>query len=215
MRPGPTPTRQTSGRGRRSPSSRVVGRTLHFDIEARPLGWYGGDFTHKEPTAIAWAWADNPEQVWVEMLTPAPTSGQTMLKRFHRAYQEADIVSGHYIRGFDLPALQAAYAEYGLPGLGPKLTSDTKADLVSLHGISKSQENLGSWLGIDAPKVGMSMEDWRRANRLTPEGRALVRERVVGDVRQHIQLRAALMDAGLLGPPKLWTPGGKTPGYTP
>lgn len=188
-------------------------RVLHFDIEARPLGWYGGDFTHKEPTAIAWAWADDPDRVRVEMLTPHPNSAETMLKRFYAAYEEAGIVSGHYIRGFDLPALQAAYAEYGLPLLGPKLTSDTKADLPSLHGISKSQENLGSWLGIEAPKVGMSMEDWRRANRLTEAGRALVRERVVGDVQQHIQLRAALMERGLLGPPKLWSGVGKASKY--
>lgn len=191
-------------------------RILHFDIEARPLGWFGGDFTHKEPTAIAWAWADDPERVEVATLTKRIGSEKTMLRRFLVAYNQADIVSGHYIRGFDLPLLQAAYVEhFDNERLGPKLTSDTKGDLPSLHGISKSQENLGSWLGIETPKVGMSMEDWRKGNRLTPEGIEIVVERVIGDVRQHIALRAALKDKGLLGLPRLWTPTTKGSRYTP
>jgi hypothetical protein len=42
---------------------------------------------------------------------------------------------------------------------------------------------------------------------LTPEGRALARERVVGDVRQHIEMRARLLELGYLGHPKVWKSG--------
>ena len=193
-------------------------RVLDFDIEARPLGWYGGDWVHKEATVIAWAWYDDPEDTLESAhLTKRQGSARTMLRRFQAVYNEADIVTGHYIRGFDLPTLNAMYAENGLPPLEPKLASDTKLDLVRLSGISKSQENLGSWLGIDPPKIGMSMEDWRRANRLEPDGIALATERAEGDVLQHVEMRAALLERGLLGPPKVWTPGSgrKSGGYTP
>jgi DNA polymerase elongation subunit (family B) len=183
-------------------------RVLGFDIEARPLGWYGGDWVHKETTAIAWAWADDPEgTVEVHMLNRRAGSGKAMLKAFYKAYQAADVVTGHYIRGFDLPVLQWSYAEYELPLLGSILTHDTKGDLLKMQGLSKSQENLGSFVGTPAPKVAMNMDNWREANRLTPKGLKLVEERVVGDVIQQLQMRSELMRRGLLGPPKMWTPG--------
>lgn len=139
-----------------------------------------------------------------------------MLKDFMKAYHRADIVTGHYIRGFDLPVLNGAMMEFGLPHLGDVLTQDTKGDLLKYQGQSKSQENLGSILGTPSPKVGMSQADWRAANRLTAEGLELVRERVVGDVRQHIQMRASLKAAGFLTAPKQWTAGeGRMPEYTP
>lgn len=190
-------------------------RTLDFDIEVRPLGWYGGDFVHKEVTVIAWAWADgDPYDARAAHLTTKSGSAERMLKAFKKVYDEADIVAGHYIRGFDLPLLNTAYAEYGLEGLGPKLTLDTKGDLVGLSGISKSQQNLASWLGIDSPKVNMTMEDWRRANRLVPEGIEFAVERAIGDVLQNIEMLAALKERKLIRPPKLWEPkGGQIPAY--
>lgn len=190
-------------------------RVLDFDIEARPLGWYGGDWVHKEVTVIASAWCDAPEStLQVLFLTNKKGSAVRMLNGFKERYDAAGIVAGHYIRGFDLGTLNAMYAEHGIPGLGEKLTHDTKGDLVRMSGISKSQENLASWLGIKNPKVGMTMQDWRSANRLTPEGIALAVERAGGDVLQNIEMRAELMRRGLLGPPKLWTPGdGPGPKY--
>jgi hypothetical protein len=116
------------------------------------------------------------------------------------------MVTGHYIRGYDLPNLNGALKEAGLPLLGPKLTCDTKLDLVKSSGVSKSQESLGAMLGIEAPKVHMTQADWREANRLTPKGVAKTIERVTGDVRQHIQLRDALLERGMLGPPRVWSP---------
>ena len=62
-------------------------------------------------------------------------------------------------------------------------------------------------LGLNYPKVKMDQTKWRSANRLTPEGLALTRERVVGDVLQHIELRQRLLDLGYLCPPTLWSSG--------
>jgi hypothetical protein len=187
-------------------------RALNFDIEVRPLGWYGGDWVHKEITVIACAWEDDPAgTLEVYSLTLRRSSMAKMRKAFVRRYNEAGLVTGHFIRGFDLGLINMQLFEEGLPGLTEKMTHDTKGDLLKVSGISKSQENLASWLGIPTPKVSMSMEDWRRANRLSPEGIELAVERAGGDVLQNCEMRKELLRRGLLGPPKLWTPG-DTPG---
>lgn len=188
-------------------------RVLDFDCECRPLHFYG-DYVSKEVTAISWAWTDQPEEVTCVLL--GEMDGPEMLRRFVEVYNAADIVTGHFIRGFDLPLLQGQLTEYEMPALGDKLTHDTKLDLLRRHGFSGSQENLGSMLHLDKPKVGMNQTTWRSANRLTSEGLALVRERCVGDVRQHIEMRAKLLALGYLTGPKLWKSGSaKTEPYSP
>ena len=194
-------------------------RILDFDIEARPLGWYGGDWVHKEPTAIAVAWIvdGEPTDLDCHLLTRRRGSGRAMLRWFRSLYDQADIVTGHYIRGFDLPVLNGAMYEYDLGPLDPKMAHDTKLDEIKIQGLSGSQENRGAMLGVVAPKVGMTMADWREANRLTTKGLDLVRERAVGDVVQHAYMREEQMRRGFLGPPQVWDPGGSGPsgGYTP
>jgi hypothetical protein len=189
-------------------------RILDFDCEARPLHWISGDYVSKEITAIAWAWTDRPEDVTCYLL--GDVDAPTMLGAFLQAYQQADMVTGHFIRGYDLPMVNGALTEYQMPTLGDKLSQDTKLDLVRRQGLSGSQENLGTMLGLNHPKVKMDQKKWRDANRLTPEGRALARERVVGDVRQHIEMRARLLELGYLGHPKVWKSGSaQAEVYTP
>jgi hypothetical protein len=177
-------------------------RVLDFDVEARPLHWISGDYVSKEITAIAWAWCDQPGQVWCRLL--GETDPIQMLTEFHRAYDEADMVTGHFIRGYDLPMVNGAMTEYQLPPLGDKLSQDTKLDLVRRQGLSGSQENLGAMLNLVNPKVKMDQQKWRAANRLTPEGLLAVRERCVGDVQQHIEMRRRLLALGYLAPPVVW-----------
>lgn len=191
-------------------------KTLDFDIEARPLSWLGGDFVTREITAIAARFLDakkSATHVWL-LGVDDPVD---MLEGFRELYDEADIVTGHYIRGYDLPNLMGALTEHGLFPLTEKWTVDTKGDLVKNQGVSKSQESLAAMLGIKAPKVQMNQAKWRAANRLTPEGIALTRERVVGDINQHIEMLAELRRRNLVGPGRLWTPGASagTRGYTP
>jgi hypothetical protein len=144
------------------------------------------------------------------------TDLSTILDSFVRAYNEADMVTGHYIKGHDLPMINGALVELGMPSLPDKLVCDTKTDLIALKGISKSQESLGSMFSLDAPKVQMNQTKWRAANRLTPEGLAEVRARVVGDVRQHIAMRQRLLDLGYLAPARVWRSGvAKVEAYVP
>lgn len=189
-------------------------RVLDFDVEARPLHWISGDFVSKEITAMAWAWTDTPDDVTCYLL--GETEPVEMLQAFLVAYQQADMVTGHFVRGYDLPMVNGALTEYGLPVLGNKLTQDTKIDLIRRQGLSSSQKNLGAMLKLEHPKVDMDQSKWRDANRLTPEGRQLARQRVIGDVQQHIEMRSKLLALGYLGPPVLWK-GGAAPVevYTP
>lgn len=188
-------------------------RVLDFDIECRPLSWYAGDFNTKEITAIAAAFVDEPKKV--KCLLLGESSPQEMLEEFIGLYEEAGMVTGHYIRGFDLPLINASLMEYGYPALSQKLTQDTKLDMIRRHGASNSQENIAAQLDLKADKIGMTQEDWRKANRLTPEGLEKTRKRAVGDVIQHIEMRQQMLERGWLGKPRLWTPNGSgTSKYT-
>lgn len=186
---------------------------LDFDIEVRPLGWYGGDYVHKEPTVIASAWIFKGIPVDLEVLyiTKRAGSEKTMLKKFLKRYEMADMVTGHFIRGFDLPILNAAMHEWDLGPLPPKNSHDTKLDAIKGQGLSSSQENLGSMYELNHPKIPMTMADWRQANRLTPAGIRLAVKRAAGDVLQHVDLRNEQLRRGFLGAPKVWDPGGSGP----
>ena len=183
--------------------SRLSRRVLDFDLENRPLSYLGSDFTTADITSIAWGWTDE-EEVHCELLTTDQESQRVMLERFLDYYNEADVVTGHYIRKHDLPIINGALMEWGLPLLQPKLTSDTKLDLVKRSGISASQESLADMYDLGDKKYHMGQIAWRKANRLTPAGMDLTRKRVCDDIVQHKALRAKLIEAGALGPPKMW-----------
>jgi len=176
---------------------------LDFDIENRPLSYLGMDFTTSDITAIACSFEGSRDiRVWL-LGVDEP---KEMLLGFRAWYDAADVVTGHYVRAHDLPIISGALMEAGLETLGPKLVSDTKIDLKKRSGISASQESLADMLGVTAPKYQMTQEKWRSANRLTPEGIAETKKRVVADIKQHKQLRQALIAHDLLRPPSIWRP---------
>lgn len=179
-------------------------KVLDFDIENRPLSYLGSDFTTAEVTAIAWAWTDSPD-VTVYLL--GETDLIDILRRFVAAFDTADMVTGHYITGHDLPMVNGALMECRMPPLPDKLVQDTKTHLIRSKGLSLSQESLGAMFRLEHEKVVMNQSKWRAANRLTREGLAEVRKRVTGDVQQHIALRRELLACGYLGPPRNWCSG--------
>lgn len=179
-------------------------RVLDFDLENRPLSYLGSDFTTAEVTAIAWAWVGSP-RVTVRLL--GERSLRDILREFVREFERADLVTGHYITGHDLPMLNGALMECRMPTLPDKMVSDTKVHLVRTKGLSMSQESLGAMFRLDHAKVQMNQITWRAANRLTPKGLAEVRKRVVGDVRQHMALRDELLANGYLAAPRMWRGG--------
>ena len=187
---------------------------LDFDIENRPLSYLGQDFTTAEITSIAAAWEGTDKvYVWVLGYTcdhcgkSTGSTGSEILIGFMKLYNEADMVTGHFIREHDLPIINGALAEAGMSVLSDKLTSDTKLDFIESKGISESQENLSDMLELYVKgyeKYHMSNDDWREANRLTKRGIGFTKARVTSDVRQHMALRKVLINRGLLGSPKVW-----------
>lgn len=178
-------------------------RWLDLDIENRPLTYLGSDFTTPDVTAIAAGFVGE-EKVHCWLL--GKHTLREMLEGFRALYDQADGVTGHYLRRHDLPILNGAFVELGMEPLGPKLASDTKLDLIRFTGPSKAQENLSQMLGLAEEKTHMSNASWREANRLTSRGLAKTRARVVGDVRQHMAMRERLIRRNLLGRPKVWRP---------
>jgi hypothetical protein len=178
-------------------------RVLDFDTECRPMH-YSEWRPESQFTAIAWSWVGE-EEVKCVVLEQDLSNELSMLVQFMLAYDQADVVTGHYIRKHDLPLLvdHCIRARINLPK--PVLTSDTM-DLVKVKGLGKSQQNLSEMFRLTAEKHGMSGTAWREANSLTPEGQAEARQRVTSDVIQHKALRAELLERGLLRAPKLWRP---------
>lgn len=198
-------------------------KVLDFDVECRPMAWYGGDFVTKQPTAIAWKFVGGREKPTVAAIGESDRSSRilqeerAMLSAFVEAYNEADVVTGHYIRGFDLILLNGALLRLGMPLLIAKLAQDTKNDLVQVSGVSKSQENLGAMFELDHPKIPMNTSKWFEANLLVPEGIALTKKRVVGDVEQHVELRDKMLELSVLAEPSFWNgaPNGAKLNYHP
>lgn len=178
-------------------------KVLDFDIENRPLSYLGSDFTTSDITAIACSFIGEGK-VWCWMLghhTP-----RELIENFLPFYNEADWVTGHYIRGHDLPILNGACLEMGLPKLESKRAQDTYSDLIKHKGISGSQENLAAMYGLPHAKAHMNTTQWRSANRLEPEGIEEAKKRVIDDVLQHKALRERLLSVGALKPPRMWHP---------
>jgi hypothetical protein len=189
-------------------------RVLDFDSESRPLHWINNEYVSQEVTAIAWAWSDRPEEVTCYLL--GEHEPVEMLYAFREAYDAADMVTGHYITGHDLPLIQGAMTEYQLPLLSDKLVQDTKVHMVKRKGLSSSQENIAAMLFLAHDKVKMNQAKWRSANRLTPEGIEEARRRVIGDVQQHIEMRRRLIELGYVGRHMLWKgAAAKAEAYTP
>lgn len=187
-------------------------RILDWDIENRPLSYWQPDRPTAEITAIAACWTDKPGEVTSWFMGSAHSDADhermmvDMLLGFRALYDEADMVTGHYITRHDLPILNGALMDWHLPILGPKLVQDTKTQMVRKADVPATQEYLATMERVHARKIHMSQHDWRQANRLTSEGQMATEKRVVGDVRQHMKLRRAMLRDGLLHPPTIWRP---------
>jgi hypothetical protein len=178
-------------------------RVLTFDIENRPLSYWIPDRPTAEVTAIAWSF-DDPDKVSSVLL--GRETLPEMLGAFLAAYNEADMVVGHYIRKHDLPLLNGALIEQRMPTLSAKLVLDTKIDMIRKTDIPATQENLSEMLGVEAPKVHMTQAMWRESNRLTKKGLGYTKKRAEGDVLQNMLLRRAMVAAGWLKAPRVWRP---------
>jgi DNA polymerase elongation subunit (family B) len=118
-----------------------------------------------------------------------------LLEEFVAVFNEADAVTGHNIRRFDLPVMNAELMRLGLPVLEEKPVIDT-IRLVRSKGFKKGQDVIADVLGVPAEKKAMNWAQWQKAY-ATP-GWPEVRERVAGDVVQHKLVLGRLLELGYL-----------------
>lgn len=188
-------------------------RVLDFDIENRPLTYWQPDRPTADITSIAWMWVGEHDTLTARVLGEVPT--RRILQDFVKAYDEADMVTGHFIRRHDLPIINGMLYEEGLPLLSDKLTSDTKLDMFTKADIPATQEYLLELLatkcplGIALEKFHMTQPMWREANRLTKRGVELTRRRATTDVHAHSHMRQDMLDRGWLARPRMWRSGGE------
>lgn len=156
-------------------------------------------------TAIAWSWTHG-KTVKCQVLDQDLSNERAMFEQFLEAYNEADMVTGHYLTKHDLPLINDHMMRFSWPTLEPKLVQDTRTLLPRVRGLGLSQENLGTLYELHEKKHRMNGRRWAVSNSLSPEGQEETRKRVVGDVRQHKSLRQALLERGYLKTPKMWSP---------
>lgn len=218
-----TPPPRSLSAGIESPISRTTPRLLCFDLENRPLAyWYDGETT-SEITAFGWKWSDQ-DVVRTMLLTrdgqfrvddyilgfglapysPVYVSDWAAYSSFMLTLSSADLVYGHNIRKHDLPMFNAGLLRRQLPILPALRTTDTLKDYPRRGGMSASLENLAAMYGLEGEKKTMRQPDWEKANRLTPDGLELARERVASDVLLQERLRERVAD--ILKPPSWWRP---------
>lgn len=125
-----------------------------------------------------------------------------MLKPLLKAIAEADILTGHNIMRFDLPVVNAECMRLGLEPIRSAVVQDTMK-LVRAKGFKKGQDTLGSLYGTANEKLALSWQDWQDA--YDEKGWETVRKRAESDVVMHKQLRAKLLERGILKPPTRWT----------
>lgn len=180
-------------------------RILDFDCETLAAGYADPEWVPSRITAIAWSWLDEDEVRTRTILDYAKSLNAylsmsflgcaPMLKEFVDVFNQADAVTGHNIHRFDLGVMNAELMRLKLPVLEDKRVIDT-IRLKRSKGYKKGQDVLAEVLGVPAEKKAMNWAQWQKAY-ATP-GWPEVRERVSGDVIQHKQVLAELLDLGYL-----------------
>jgi DNA polymerase elongation subunit (family B) len=183
-------------------------RILDFDCETIAAGFADPDWVPQKVTCIAWSWIGSDE---VKVMTCGGSAGLYEEPRLRRAllstflvdYAEADVVTGHNLLRFDLPVLNADAMRLGLPPLGPKAVQDTMR-LPKAKGFKKGQDNLAGLLGTYERKLALDWQQWEDA--YAEPGWPVVKDRARSDVIMHKEMRALLLERGLLKPAVVWHP---------
>ncbi len=172
-----------------------------FDIEARPGPWGGGDFTFRQMLSMAAAFDDEEGTYYL-----APGFTAKALEGFVEPLRDSVLVVGHNAIRYDLPLLNGTMVKMGLDPLGPQLVSDTYAHLVKSDlAYSKSLGNMAQRFGVSR-KGSMSEYDWEMAFAGHPEYLEKLRRYNIGDVQATLELRAELLERGMLKTPRWWKP---------
>jgi len=130
----------------------IIGRRIHPDDV---IEW-------PRTICAAWKWHGTPRVHFAAEWLPGDTS---WLHAAWDAYDEADIVVGHNLAGFDTKKLRGAWLELGLPEPRPFKTIDTLKVAREFGFESNTLDALCKRLGIPAKTDKYSVEIARRHHR--------------------------------------------------
>lgn len=199
-------TQPLQNRSRLRPLSERGRRYLDFDLEAVAAGYADPNWVPHTVTAWAYCWYGTDDvhvqTLPVESFYSVPDR-QRFLQPLLAVLEAADVLCGHNLLRFDLPVLQAEVMRLGLPSLLACTVEDT-IRLPRSKGFKKGQDNLGVLLDVPLEKLPLNYQQWQNA--YAEPDLATVKERVVGDVRQHMLIREQMRQRGWLKPPRVWKP---------
>lgn len=151
--------------------------------------WIGEDEVH--------TWITGQKHYWSR-----EGRARTVLRPFWELLSEADVVTGHNIRRFDLRVFNASAMWCGVEPIRSILVEDTM-QILRAKGFKKGLDNIARGLGVDGEKKQMSWADWDIA--YEDPSWAEVIERCESDVILHKQVRAEMKKRGWLKGIQRWT----------
>jgi hypothetical protein len=174
-------------------------------LETLAAGYADPAWVPDKITVAAWSWVGDDQ---VFCLTTGKDGFFSKRIRGERlapllkALRSADVLTGHNILRFDLPVLNAECLRCGLEPLRQISVQDT-IKLPRTKGFKKGQDDLSRAFGVKLKKKGLTWTEWDEA--YEEDGWPKAVDRCVSDVRQHKELRAKLLDRGVLRE-RTWRP---------
>jgi len=182
-------------------------KILHLDCEALSAGYPTGTYNKvpQKMTAIAWSWGGDDN---IEVISCGKKGifdeeiRAKMIKKFLPILEEANILSGHYLRGFDMPLFVEECHRLNLPMPSAKLVLDTM-DLPK-GVMKKGLDNLAIIYELPAEKMEMNWAQWYKAygNPTWDE----IEQRVASDVLLQKYVLFEQQKRKIQKPPKKWSP---------
>ncbi len=181
-------------------------RILDFDIESIAAGFADPAWVPMHMTAVAWSWLDEEKVTCRTLVDYAKTvpdflsvmflGCRPLLAEFVEVFNQADIVTGHNINRFDVPAINAELMRLGLEPLRDKPRIDTMRLRAKTYGFKKGQDVMSVLFDLPAEKKALNWAEWQQA--YSEPGWKTIKERCAGDVIQHKLLLRKLMQLGYL-----------------
>jgi RNase_H superfamily len=177
-------------------------RIFAFDVEARPGPWQGSDFTFRHMLSIAGRYVDRGPMRYL-----APGFSPDELEDFIEPLRSGSMALTHNGPKYDLPFLSGTLIRAGLRPLPKLLVTDTYAHLPKRgQAFSASLGNLTRRFDVRHQKGAMSEVAWDLAYQGDLGALEKLRRYNTRDVLATIALRERLLELGLLGEPRWWTP---------
>lgn len=180
-------------------------RILDFDMETLAAGYADPAWVPDKITCISASWVGEDEihSFITGQLDWWSREGRarTVLRPFYELLQQADMVTGHNIRRFDLRVFNAEAMRCGVEPIRRILVEDTMS-ILKAKGYKKGVDNIAIELGCSEHKIDMPWAAWDLAYE-DPTWKRVI-ERCESDVRIHKQIRVEMAKRGWLKSVTTW-----------